>query len=165
MQGFPVLLCLLEFVETHVHWVGDAIQPSHPLSSPSPPALNLSQHQGLFQRVSSSHQVAKVLELQPSNYSMRTSEVAKQHPKQSKRWSHSLEACLILPHYFADALKYTLGVLRLKTSRLWQGCGWDPERSGDLPKMTVTRNSRMGTEVCPLPPEEHLLGGLCFFHS
>ena len=45
-----------------VHWVSDAIQPSHPLSSPSPPALNLSQHQGLFQRVSSSHQVAKVLE-------------------------------------------------------------------------------------------------------
>ena len=48
----------------HVHWVGDAIQPSHPLSSPSPPALNLSQHQGLFQWVSSSHQVAKVLEFQ-----------------------------------------------------------------------------------------------------
>ena len=51
-------------VETHVNWVGDAIQPSHPLSSPSPPAFNLSQHQGLFQWVSSSHQVAKVLELQ-----------------------------------------------------------------------------------------------------
>ena len=49
---------------THVHWVGDAIQPSHPLSSPSPPALNLSQHQGLFQWVSSSYHVAKVLEFQ-----------------------------------------------------------------------------------------------------
>ena len=49
---------LLELIQTHVHWVGDAMQPSHPLSSPSPPALNLSQHQGLFQRVSSSHQVA-----------------------------------------------------------------------------------------------------------
>ena len=48
--------------QTHVHWVSDAIQPSHPLSSPSPPALNLSQHQGLFQWVSSSNQVAKVLE-------------------------------------------------------------------------------------------------------
>ena len=48
--------------QTHVHWVGDAIQPSHPLLSPSPPAFNLSQHQGLFQGVSSSHQVAKVLE-------------------------------------------------------------------------------------------------------
>ena len=55
---------LPEFTQTHVHWVGDAIQPSHPLSSPSPPAFNLSQHQGLFQWVSSSHQVSKVLELQ-----------------------------------------------------------------------------------------------------
>ena len=59
--GLPVHHQLLEFTQTHVHQVGDAIQPSHPLSSPSPPALNLSQHQGLFQWVSSSHQVAKVL--------------------------------------------------------------------------------------------------------
>ena len=51
-------------LKTHVHWVGDGIQPSHPLSSPLPPALNLSQHQGLFKRVSCSHQVAKVLEFQ-----------------------------------------------------------------------------------------------------
>ena len=62
--GFPVLHHFLELAQTHVHWVGDAIQPSHPLLSPSPPAQNLSQHQGLFQWVSSSHQVAKVLELQ-----------------------------------------------------------------------------------------------------
>ena len=53
-----------EFTQTHVHQVSDAIQPSHPLSSPSPPALNLSQNQGLFHWVSSSHQVAKVLEFQ-----------------------------------------------------------------------------------------------------
>ena len=51
-------------LSTHVHWVSDAIQPSHPLSSPSPLALNLSQHQGLFKWVSSSHQVPKVLEFQ-----------------------------------------------------------------------------------------------------
>ena len=63
MPGLPVHHQLLEFAQTHVHCVGDAIQPSHPLLSPSPPALNLSQHQGLFQWVSSSHQVAKVLEL------------------------------------------------------------------------------------------------------
>ena len=56
--GLPVYHQLPEFTQTHVHWVGDAIQPSHPLSSPSPPTLNLSQHQGLFQWVSSSHQVA-----------------------------------------------------------------------------------------------------------
>ena len=64
MPGLPVHNLLLESTETHVHWVGDAIQPSHPLSSPSPPALNNSQHQGLFKWVSSSHQVAKVLEFQ-----------------------------------------------------------------------------------------------------
>ena len=62
--GLPVHRQLLEFIQTHVHWVGNAIQPSHPLSSPSPPALNLSQHQGLFQWVISLHQMAKVLEFQ-----------------------------------------------------------------------------------------------------
>ena len=62
--GFPVRQQLPELAQTHVHRVDDAIQPSHPLSSPSPPAFNLSQHQGLFQGVSSSHQVAKVLEFQ-----------------------------------------------------------------------------------------------------
>ena len=60
----PVHHQLLEFTQTHVHRVGDAIQPSHPLSSPSPPAPNPSQHQGLFQWVSSLHEVAKVLEFQ-----------------------------------------------------------------------------------------------------
>ena len=62
--GFPVHHQLPEFAQTHVHRVGDAIQPSHPLSSPSPPAFNLSQHQGLFQWVSSSHQVAKILRVE-----------------------------------------------------------------------------------------------------
>ena len=62
--GFPVQHQLLELAQTHVRRVCDAIQPSHPLSSPSLPGFNLSQHQGLFQWVSSSHQVAKVLEFQ-----------------------------------------------------------------------------------------------------
>ena len=62
--GLPVHRQLPEFTEIHVHWVSDAIQPSHPLLSPSPPAFNLFQHQGLFRWVSSSHQVAKVLEFQ-----------------------------------------------------------------------------------------------------
>ena len=61
-SGLPVHRQLLEFTQTHVHWVGDVIQSSHPLLSPSPPAFNLSQYQGFFQWVSSSHQVAKVLE-------------------------------------------------------------------------------------------------------
>ena len=60
----PVRHQFPELAQTQVHWVSDAIQPSHPLSSPSSPAFNLSQHQGLFQGVSSSHHVAKALELQ-----------------------------------------------------------------------------------------------------
>ena len=64
MLDLPVHHQLMEFTQTNVHWVGDAIQPSHPLSSPSPPTLNLSQHQGLFKWISSSRQVAKVLEFQ-----------------------------------------------------------------------------------------------------
>ena len=61
MLGFPVFHHLPELAQTHVHWVGDAIKPSHPLLSPSLPALNLSQHQGLFQWAGSSHQVSKIL--------------------------------------------------------------------------------------------------------
>ena len=68
----PCIHQLLEFTQTRVHWVGDAIQPSHPLSSPSPAALNLSQHQGLFKWVSSSHQVAKVLEFQLQHQSFQS---------------------------------------------------------------------------------------------
>ena len=63
MPRFPVLQYLPEFAQTFVHWVNDAIQLSYPLSPPSPPALNLSQHQSVFQWVSSSHQRAKELEL------------------------------------------------------------------------------------------------------
>ena len=64
MPGLPVHHHLPKFTQTHVHQVSDAIQPSHPLSSPSPPAPNPSQHQSLFQWVNSSHEVAKVLEFQ-----------------------------------------------------------------------------------------------------
>ena len=80
--GLPVYHQLLEFTQTHVHRVGDAIQPSHPLSSPSPPAPNPSQHQSLFQWVSSSHEVAKVLAFQP------------QH--QSFQWTPTLKYLLII---------------------------------------------------------------------
>ena len=73
--GFPILHHLLEFAQIHVHWVGDTIQPSHPLSSLSPPAPNRSQHQSLFQWVNSSHEVAKVLEFHL--------------PKKSQGWSLS----------------------------------------------------------------------------
>ena len=67
MPGFPVLHYLPEFAQIHIHWVSDAIQLYHPLLSPSSRTLNLSQHQGLFQWVGSSHEVAKVLALQPQH--------------------------------------------------------------------------------------------------
>ena len=70
-QGFPVLHHLPEFAQTHMHWVNDVIQPSHPLLSPSPLALSLSQHQGLFQWVGSSQQVTKVLGLQLQHQSFQ----------------------------------------------------------------------------------------------
>ena len=68
MPGFPVPSQTPEATQTHVHWVGDAIQPSHPLLSPSPPAPNPSQHQGLFQWVNCSHEVAKILEFQHQSF-------------------------------------------------------------------------------------------------
>ena len=71
MPGLPVHHQLLQFTQTHVHWVGNAIQPSHPLSSLSPPAPSPSQHQGLFQWVNSSHEVAKVLEFQLQHQSFQ----------------------------------------------------------------------------------------------
>ena len=69
--GLPVHHQLPEFTQTHVHWVSDAIQPSHLLSSPSPPATNPSQHQSLFQWVNTSHEVAKVLEFQLQHHSLQ----------------------------------------------------------------------------------------------
>ena len=71
MPGFPVLHNLPELAQTHVHWVSDAIQPSHPLSPPFPPALNLSQHQGLFQWVGPTHHGVKVFELQLQHQSFQ----------------------------------------------------------------------------------------------
>ena len=71
MPGFPVHHELLELTQTHVRWVGDAIQPSSLLSSPYPPAFNHSQHQGFFKWVSSSHQVAKGLEFQLQHQSFQ----------------------------------------------------------------------------------------------
>ena len=66
--GFPVHHQLLKLAQTHVHRVSDAIQPSHPLLPPSPPALNFPQHQNLFHLLGSLHQVAKVLELQYQSF-------------------------------------------------------------------------------------------------
>ena len=66
--GFPVLYHLPKLAQTHIYWISDAIQPSHPLLSPSPPAFNLSQHQGLFQWVGSLYQETKELQLQHQSF-------------------------------------------------------------------------------------------------
>ena len=81
--GVPVLHHLPEFAQTHVHWVGDAIQPSYPLSSPSPPTINLSELQCLFQWVSSWHQGAKVLELHLQHQSFQWAGVLVDSPKRT----------------------------------------------------------------------------------
>ena len=104
MPGFSVLQYLPEFTQTHVHWVGDAIQPSHPLLSPSPLVLNLSQHQSLFQWVGCSHQVAKLSELQHQSFqwifrliSLRIDwfDLAVQGTLKSLLQQHSLKASIL----------------------------------------------------------------------
>ena len=85
--GFPVHHQLLELAQTHVHPVSDAIQPSHPLLSPSPPAFNLSQPHGLFQGVSSSHKVAKLLELQLQHQSFQRTPRTPCSPRDSQESS------------------------------------------------------------------------------
>ena len=98
----------LEFAQTHTHWVGDAIQTSRPLSPPSP-AFNLSQHQGLFQWVSSSHQVTKVLEYQF------------QH--QSFQWIFRIENCACMCAKVASVVSDSLWFYGLQPARLF--CPWD----------------------------------------
>ena len=90
MPGLPVHHQLPEFTQTHVHRVSDAIQPSHPLSSTSPPAPNPSQHQSLFQWVNSSHEVAKVLEFQLQQHSFQRNPRADllQNGLVGSLWSH-----------------------------------------------------------------------------
>ena len=102
--GSPVLYYLPGFAQTHIHWVGDAIQSSCPVSSPSPPALNLSQNQDLFQWVSSSHQLTKVLEFQLQHQSfqwiLRTDLLATQGTLKSLFQHHSLKASILLRSAF-----------------------------------------------------------------
>ena len=87
--GLPVHHQHPEFTQTHIHRVGDTIQPSHPLSSPSPPAPNPSQHQGFFQWVNSSHEVAKVWEFQLQHQSFQWTRGARRsNPMSKERWLH-----------------------------------------------------------------------------
>ena len=103
--GLPVHHQLLEFTQTQVYRVGDAIQPSHPLSSPSPPAPNPSQHQGLFQWVNSSHQVAQVLEFQLQY--------------QSFQWTSEMQIKTIMKYFFTS-IKMT--ITKKTDNKFWWGC-------------------------------------------
>ena len=100
MPGLPVHHQLPEFTQTHVHWVGDAIQPSHPLLSPSPPVFNLSQHQGLFKWVSSLHQVKGILSLSQAHILAVISENPSSNPTYSTLLLLSRFRCVWLcgPH-------------------------------------------------------------------
>ena len=97
MLGLPVHHQLLEFTQTHVQWVGDAIQPSHPLSSPSLLTFNLSQHQDLFKWFSSLHQVAKVLEFQLQHQSFQQ---ASKKPEHKNKRSNSLTNSIKIFHNY-----------------------------------------------------------------
>ena len=92
MPGLPVHHQHLELTQIHVYWVGDAIQPSHPLSSPSPPAFNLSQHQGLFQWVSSLHQVGQSIGVSPAA-SVLPMNIQDRFPLGWTGWISLLQSC------------------------------------------------------------------------
>ena len=104
--GLPVHHQLPEFTQTQVYRVGDAIQPSHPLSSPSPPAPNPSQHQGLFQWVNSSHQVAQVLEFQLQY--------------QSFQWTLEMQIKTTMKYFFTS-IKMTI-TKKTDNNKFWWGC-------------------------------------------
>ena len=88
---FPVPHQFPETTQTHVHWVSDVIQPSHPLSTPSPPTFKFSQHQGLFKWINSSHQVAKILEFQLQHQSFQWLVGSPYSPRDSQKSSPTLQ--------------------------------------------------------------------------
>ena len=110
MPGLPVHHRLLELTQTHVHLVGDAIQPSHPLSSPSPPAFNLSQHQGLFKWVSSSHEVAKVSGFQLQRHSFQWT------PRTDLLWDGLVGSpcCLVCANYVMGSVASFTHIISFK---------------------------------------------------
>ena len=132
--GLPVHHQLLEFTQTHVHWVGDAIQPSHPLSSLSPPAFNLSQHKSLFQWVGSLHQVAKVLKF---HFSMSSSN------EHSGLISFRMDWLDLLA--VQGTLKSLLQHHRSKASILWLSAFFIVQLSH--PYMTIGKTSRSSSWI------------------
>ena len=137
ISSFPVLCYLLEFAQTHDHWVGDAIQPSHSLS-PFSFALNLSHHQGLFQWISSLHHVVEVLELQLQHHICPSSEypglisfginwlglLTVQGTLKSLLQPHNLKASFLQYHRFS-ALSLLYGPSLISIHDCWKNCRFD----------------------------------------
>ena len=162
MPGLPVHHQFLEFTQMHVHWVGDVIQPSHSLSSPSPPALNLSQYQGPFKWVSSSHQVAKVLELQLQHQSFQwifrvdfledwlvwspCSPRDSQESSPTPQFKSINSSVLILSHKHQ---KLWTPILRVPTDNL-ESSGSDPSHIGS----PWHHPSEVSTSICLLAPSD-----------
>ena len=152
--GLPVHCQLPQSTQTHVHWVDDAIQPSYPLSSPSPPALNLSQHQGLFKWVNPSHQVAKVLEFQPQHQSFqwtpRTDLLAVQGTLKSLLQHHSSKASILWRSaFFIVQISHpymTIGKTIVLTRRIFVD-----------KVMSLLLNMRSRLVITFLPRSKHLL--------
>ena len=125
--AFPVHHQLPELTQTHIHWIGDAIQLFHPLSLPSPPAFNLSQYQGLFQWVNSLHQVAKGLEFQLQHQCFQMN-IQEWFPLGLTGWvflpSKRLKS--FLQHHSSKASTLTMNSLKLMGSLLWftERGGW-----------------------------------------
>ena len=164
--GFTVHNQLPELAQTHVHQVSDAIQPSHPLSSPSPPAFNLFQHHSLFQQVSSSHQVARVLEFQLQHQSFqwifRTDflydwpvwSLAVIHPIYNSLCMSAklLQSCPTLcnPMDYSPPGSSVLGILQARILEWVALIPWSP---GDLPDLGIEPSSPVspGLQVSSLP--------------
>ena len=154
--GLPVHHQLPEFTQTHVHWVSDAIQPSHPLSSPSPPAPSPSQHKGLFQWVNSSHEVAKVLEFQL------------QH--QSFQWTPRREMQIKTTMRYHFMLVWMALIKKSTNNKSWRGCGvkgtlllcwWECKLIQPLWKMVWRFLEKLGIKspYDPEIPPRHILCG------
>ena len=161
--GLSVHHQLPEFTQAHVHWVGDAIQPFHPLSSPSPPASNPSQHQSLFQWVNSLHEVAKVWSFSfsiipskeiPGLISFRMDWLDVCYRVKESGYHHSLRVCAVLSHVWLFVTLWTVAhqtPLSIGFSRqeYWNVLPFSP--SGDLPDLGIEPGSPVHWQADSLP--------------
>ena len=121
MPGLPVHHQLPEFIQTHVHWIGVVIQPSHPLTSPSSPTFNLSQHHGLLKWVSSLHQVAKILEFQLQHQCLHSYPNSNSPCSQSLLSLYTTLVLLAAVNPFHYTIHFLFIICLLHTKVPWEG--------------------------------------------